>query len=1044
MSYQVLARKWRPGKFSELVGQEHVVSAISNALDNDRLHHAYLFTGTRGVGKTTIARIFSKSLNCEEGQGANPCGRCNTCKEIEQGNYVDLLEIDAASRTKVEDTRELLDNVQYKPTRGRYKVYLIDEVHMLSKHSFNALLKTLEEPPPHVKFLLATTDPQKLPITILSRCLQFNLKAMSREQIVGQLSHILEHEQLPFEPQALALLARAAQGSMRDALSLTDQAIAQGGNKVIASVVTDMLGLMDKNQLLKVIHAVVNKSPADVLQLVNDIAEQAPDYDNVHSELGSLLHQIALTQWVPEACKLETTSAKAIYQLAKSIPAEQVQLLYQIALQGRKDLPYSADGKSALEMTLMRMMTFAPASPVGNTTEIISSSGSEHTLPVQQSSPSGGPGNVSKQEEAPLSETSATHEQPATTENAEPCAQSEAADSQLTSVQLDDAHSTTVNTQSKIVDEFEQGPSLDEQQPASPDVTESAREVSAPAPTLASTPVATEGTEAPAPTQTPAPEQTPVSNASIPVSEAAAPLSEVAAPASEATGAPVQAASSSQHDSADDRPPLDAYMDDMPPLVEEGDYYGYEEDYTGNGNTAQDNRNASDGTIYATQASSPEAQLTTTADMLALRQKLKQRKAQDAQEKAKPAASSVTSASSVLGLQGRARQATTNNSLENVPEQTADNRNTSVQNSDRQSADNQSADNQSAFDQQGLGQSAQNEAQETEKTEPIVSSQQQPHESFLSDNLAQDDMAQGGSVEYRITQPSVLNSTSNDSSSEGSSTEGSASADDFTFDEFDADAPFSNDDVADDIVSSVPVASAESTSPNASNEGSTSSSFSASDNAFHEARVQEVNVQEASAQPEFATDNDQDNYDTPPWALDNEQPPFDQIENTPEQTDSGYYRDALDFDAPLSATYDGNLKAYLDDGNKLTHASQIDEWSHLVEQLPVAGLLKQLVLHAAFSRNGNAVSLEIDHSQAHLLNDSTKKQLIDALHHGLGEGVTIDIKLGEPSSTPFTLQQEIHAMRHAHAHTVINTDDTIQTLMSTFDASVLTDTVKAR
>ena len=1034
MSYQVLARKWRPGKFSELVGQEHVVSAISNALDNDRLHHAYLFTGTRGVGKTTIARIFSKSLNCEEGQGANPCGRCNTCKEIEQGNYVDLLEIDAASRTKVEDTRELLDNVQYKPTRGRYKVYLIDEVHMLSKHSFNALLKTLEEPPPHVKFLLATTDPQKLPITILSRCLQFNLKAMSREQIVGQLSHILEHEQLPFEPQALALLARAAQGSMRDALSLTDQAIAQGGNKVIASVVTDMLGLMDKNQLLKVIHAVVNKSPADVLQLVNDIAEQAPDYDNVHSELSSLLHQIALTQWVPEACKLETTSAKAIYQLAKSIPAEQVQLLYQIALQGRKDLPYGADGKSALEMTLMRMMTFAPASPVGNASEIISSSGSEHTLPVQQLSPSGGPGNVSKQEEAPLSETSATHEQPATTENAEPCAQSEAADSQLTSVQLDDAHSTTVNTQSKIVDEFEQGPSLVEQQPASPDVTESALEVSTPAPTLASTPVAAEGAEAPAPTQTPAPEQTPVSNASIPVSEATAP-----APASEATGAPVQAASSSQHDSADDRPPLDAYMDDMPPLVEEGDYYGYEEDYTGNGNTAQDNRNASDGTIYATQASSPEEQLTTTADMLALRQKLKQRKAQDAQEKAKPAASSATSASSVLGLQGRARHATTDGKHQNVPEKTADNQNTSVQN-----ADNQSPDNQSVLGQQGLGQSSQNEAQETEKTEPIeavVSSEQQPHESPLNDNLAQDDVAQGGSVEYSNTQPSGLNSTST-----GSSKEGNASADEFIFDEFDADAPFSNDDVADDTASSGPIASAESASSNASNEVSTSSSISASDDAFHEARFQKANVQEASAQPEHAIehDHDHDNHDTPPWAFDNQQPPFEQIENTPEQTDSGNYRDALDFDAPLSATYDGNLKAYLDDGNKLTHASQIDEWSHLVEQLPVAGLLKQLVLHAAFSRNGNAVSLEIDHSQAHLLNDSTKKQLIDALHHGLGEGVTIDIKLGEPSSTPFTLQQEIHAMRHAHAHTVINTDDTIQTLMSTFDASVLTDTVKAR
>ena len=664
MSYQVLARKWRPGKFSELVGQEHVVSAISNALDNDRLHHAYLFTGTRGVGKTTIARIFSKSLNCEEGQGANPCGQCNSCKEIEQGNYVDLLEIDAASRTKVEDTRELLDNVQYKPTRGRYKVYLIDEVHMLSKHSFNALLKTLEEPPPHVKFLLATTDPQKLPITILSRCLQFNLKAMSREQIVGQLTHILEHEQLPFEPQALALLARAAQGSMRDALSLTDQAIAQGGNQVIASVVTDMLGLMDKNQLLKVIHAVVNKSPVDVLQLVNDIAEQAPDYDNVHSELGSLLHQVALTQWVPEACKLETTSAKAIYQLAKSIPAEQVQLLYQIALQGRKDLPYSADGKSALEMTLMRMMTFAPASPVGNATEIISSSGSEHILPVQQASPSGGPGNVSKQEEAPLSETSATHGQTATAENAKPCAQSETANSQPTSSQLDDTHSNTVNTASEIVDEFEQGAPLVEQKTSDLNVSDSAHEVSASAPTLASTSVAAEGEEATAPTQTQ--------------------VSGDPTPASEATDAPLQAALSSQQHYVDDRPPLDAYMDDMPPSAEEGGYYGYEEDYAGNDNTAQaeHNANAADdaGAINATQSSSPEAQLTTTADMLALRQKLKQRKAQDAQEKAKPAANTTTSASSVLGLQGRARHVTTDDKHQNVPEKTADNQNTSVQN----------------------------------------------------------------------------------------------------------------------------------------------------------------------------------------------------------------------------------------------------------------------------------------------------------------------------------------------------------------------------
>tara|TARA_R110002153_G_scaffold250008_1_gene406616 strand:+ start:28824 stop:31292 length:2469 start_codon:yes stop_codon:yes gene_type:complete len=360
MGYQVLARKWRPNRFGELVGQEHVVTAISNALDNDRLHHAYLFTGTRGVGKTTIARIFSKSLNCEQGLSSKPCGQCSTCKEIENGNFIDLLEIDAASRTKVEDTRELLDNVQYKPSRGRYKVYLIDEVHMLSKHSFNALLKTLEEPPPHVKFLLATTDPQKLPVTILSRCLQFNLKALSRTQISQQLDFVLGEESIPFDKEALSQLARAAQGSMRDALSLTDQAIAQGNGVVGLQIVTDMLGLMDKNQVLKLVHAVVQKDSAKVMQQVELMSEQAPDFALVLSEIMSLLHQIALTQFVPDACKLETISARAIFQLAKSVPAEQVQLLYQIALTGKKDLPHAADPRTGLEMTLLRMLAFCP------------------------------------------------------------------------------------------------------------------------------------------------------------------------------------------------------------------------------------------------------------------------------------------------------------------------------------------------------------------------------------------------------------------------------------------------------------------------------------------------------------------------------------------------------------------------------------------------------------------------------------------------------------------------------------------------------------
>ncbi|MFC4701741.1 DNA polymerase III subunit gamma/tau [Glaciecola siphonariae] len=361
MSYQVLARKWRPQTFSELVGQQHVVDAITNALDNDKLHHAYLFTGTRGVGKTTIARIFSKSLNCEEGQSANPCGKCATCMDISEGRFVDLLEIDAASRTKVEDTRELLDNVQYKPTRGKYKVYLIDEVHMLSKHSFNALLKTLEEPPPHVKFLLATTDPQKLPVTILSRCLQFSLKSLSREQIQSQLAYILTEDSLPYEAPALSQIARAASGSMRDALSLTDQAIAQGNNRVTLNTVISMLGLLDKNQILRLAKCICERDAHGAMEQLEEICADSPDYSQVLSQLLALLHQVALTQIVPDICKLDTNVAKPIYTLSKAVGAEHIQLLYQIGLNGKRDLPFAPDAFTGLQMTIMRMLAFTPA-----------------------------------------------------------------------------------------------------------------------------------------------------------------------------------------------------------------------------------------------------------------------------------------------------------------------------------------------------------------------------------------------------------------------------------------------------------------------------------------------------------------------------------------------------------------------------------------------------------------------------------------------------------------------------------------------------------
>jgi len=361
MSYQVLARKWRPKTFREMVGQEHVLRALINALDHDRLHHAYLFTGTRGVGKTTIARILAKCLNCEVGVSSEPCGACSSCLEIAEGRSVDLLEVDAASRTKVEDTRELLDNVQYAPTRSRYKIYLIDEVHMLSSHSFNALLKTLEEPPPHVKFLLATTDPQKLPVTVLSRCLQFNLKNMPPEQIVGHLGAVLEQEMVSYEEPALWLLGRAASGSMRDALSLTDQAIAYGSGKVVEADVRDMLGTVDLGNVYELLEAVSAGESAAVLAIVQRMAELAPDFEGSLDELLSLLHRVATAQMVPDSVDNSWGDAARVTAIARAMTAEDTQLFYQIALNGKRDLGLSPDARRGFEMVLLRMIAFRPA-----------------------------------------------------------------------------------------------------------------------------------------------------------------------------------------------------------------------------------------------------------------------------------------------------------------------------------------------------------------------------------------------------------------------------------------------------------------------------------------------------------------------------------------------------------------------------------------------------------------------------------------------------------------------------------------------------------
>ena len=361
MSYQVLARKWRPRSFREMVGQTHVLKALINALDNQRLHHAYLFTGTRGVGKTTIARIIAKCLNCETGITSTPCGVCSVCREIDEGRFVDLIEIDAASRTKVEDTRELLDNVQYAPSRGRFKVYLIDEVHMLSSHSFNALLKTLEEPPPYVKFILATTDPQKLPATILSRCLQFSLKNMTPERVVEHLSHVLGEENVPFEDDALWLLGRAADGSMRDAMSLTDQAIAFGEGKVLAADVRAMLGTLDHGQVYGVLQALLEGDAKALLEAVRHLAEQGPDWNGVLAEILNVLHRVAIAQALPEAVDNGQGDRDRVLALAAALPAEDVQFYYQMGLIGRRDLPLAPELRGGFEMVLLRMLAFRPA-----------------------------------------------------------------------------------------------------------------------------------------------------------------------------------------------------------------------------------------------------------------------------------------------------------------------------------------------------------------------------------------------------------------------------------------------------------------------------------------------------------------------------------------------------------------------------------------------------------------------------------------------------------------------------------------------------------
>jgi len=401
MSYLVLARKWRPKNFAETVGQEHVLRALTNALETERLHHAYLFAGTRGVGKTTIARILAKSLNCDSGITAEPCGECSACREIDEGRFVDLIEVDAASKTKVDDTRDLLDNVQYAPARGRFKVYLIDEVHMLSKSSFNALLKTLEEPPPHVKFLLATTDPQKLPVTVLSRCLQFNLKRLTPSLIRERLELICNEESIKFEAEALAMISRAADGSLRDALSLLDQAIAFCGGDVVETAVASMLGTIDRQHVSKIVRLLAEADSHGLITTIAEVDEQFPDYAQLLDDLARMLQRLAVYQSVGVVDQEDDVDVSEIAELAGRISAEDVQLFYQIALLGRRDLHLAPDPRSGVEMTLLRMLTFQPGGVAGQ-----AGGGTGRSAPAAVSAPAPAKAQTPRQA-APVAEVAA-------------------------------------------------------------------------------------------------------------------------------------------------------------------------------------------------------------------------------------------------------------------------------------------------------------------------------------------------------------------------------------------------------------------------------------------------------------------------------------------------------------------------------------------------------------------------------------------------------------------------------------------------------------
>ena len=1011
MGYQVLARKWRPGKFSELVGQEHVVKAISNALDNNRLHHAYLFTGTRGVGKTTIARIFARSLNCEEGMSSNPCGKCNSCIDIEQGKYVDLIEIDAASRTKVEDTREILDNVQYRPSRGEYKVYLIDEVHMLSKHSFNALLKTLEEPPPHIKFLLATTDPQKLPITILSRCLQFNLKALTREQISGQLQFILNSEQLSFEKSALALLARSAHGSMRDALSLTDQAIAQGNGQVNANVVTDMLGLIDTDQISKLTAAILDKDKARALQLTEELSLRGADFKTALAELMSVFHQVALTQFIPEACKLETSQARQVYSWARAVPPELVQLYYQIALQGRKDLQWAHDGRMGFEMVVMRMMAFAPERLKSDVAEF--NEHAEQALDHHQSQPLTGltamqSGSVQTSETLKSDRLSSESPQSEVKTSSEPETGFGEKKTEL-NAETPDITSESPQIAPGLMPEVEHtdtpgAKAQDDAHVVKTDDEASEQELVAGTQSDVAS-VKSEDNDASVLTQV---------SGSVP--EFAIDPNEVESSVIEAD--PLEQALTSE---------MLSVMSMADQMQEQSDYQDSEPDFFHENPqlVESDTVNSFAADNLATEEAEEDAGKATES-LLSLMSSLKQAKTSEDKPKPESTISAVPETETEaekeeqLSTLGKPEE-TDGSSLEPTANHV------SVKQNDEAGSNYQD-------DQYLNGLTATPDSHDNQEKQPSIDSGAWTEATQPTDVARQEDIAPWDT-------PSPIADTRNEDTTdfkEGDayfSAEGFISQQQGQSQQYSQGQPFSED-------------SEQRAGSPSSRVPQQRYPLPKEHQPFpqeHFAVTQEHQIA-ASAIPESVSGYAQDMSQSEPYYPDDDAQVYQDYfagdvgyvdtESEPQQNPQNWVQDTRlseDFEIP-----------YRINGKKVTKASQLDTWSQLIEQSGLGALNKQLALNSNYFNKGETVELIVSRTQEHLFSETCIKSIEESLSTVIHHPIKLVAKLGDVIDTPSAVQKAIKDMRQHHAHKTIKEDSTVAQLCQQFGGTVLQQTIKPR